>query len=106
MINTTIQVVKQENQKNNIQLQKREIKKQKIVCLDDPADDDLHKIYFIEFEGTKGKYDKIIATVFGATSCSCTYQTRNPYKSCNHMKLLDEILEQCPNKIQNASYTP
>ena len=74
-----------------------------ILCLDNPADDDLHKIYFIESEKVKGKYHRVIATAFGATSCSCTEQTENPYQHCKHMKILDEIMEHSTNRIQKTS---
>ena len=74
-----------------------QIEKQ-ILCLNYPTDDDLHKIYLIKSENRR-KYYQVIATVFGATSCSCIEQTKNPYKSCNHMKLLDQILENSPDKI-------
>lgn len=98
-----IQIIKQKNKKEIIQKQETT----KILSLDDPADDDLHKIYFVESdESIKGKYYRIIATAFGATSCSCIEQKRNPYQTCKHMKILDEILEQYPNKIQNVKYIP
>jgi hypothetical protein len=76
------------------------IQRKKILCMNNAADDDLHKIYFIESKYVKDKYYKVIATSFGATSCSCIDQTSNPYISCKHMKILDEILEESPHKIQ------
>ena len=95
----TIQIVKQ-NKKGPKILQRQETK---ILSLDDSADDDLHKIYFVESESIKGKYYKIIATAFGATSCSCIEQTKNLYQHCKHMKILDEIMEHSTNRIQKTS---
>ena len=40
-------------------------------------DDDLHRIYFIESNYVKDSYYRVIATAFGATSCSMYNQTRN-----------------------------
>jgi hypothetical protein len=88
------------------QLQKQEIKKQKIVYLDDSRDDSLHKIYFIESEHIKEKYYKVIATAFGSTSCSCDDQTKNPYQNCIHMKRLDQNLKDTPNDIQILNQIP
>jgi hypothetical protein len=97
-LNKTIQIAKQDKRKN-IQLQNQK----QIFYLDDPTDDDFHKIYFLESEYIKDKYHRIIATVFGATSCSCIEQRKNPYISCKHMKILEEILvEQSPDKIQKV----
>lgn len=90
-----VQVVKQRET-----IQKQETPK--ILCLDDPADDDLHKIYSVESESIKGKYYRVIASSFGANSCDCIDQTRNPYQSCKHMKVLDEMLEQSPESIQQV----
>ena len=36
----------------------------------------------------------MIVTAFGATSCSCEYQTKNPYQNCIHMKKLDKIFKK------------
>jgi hypothetical protein len=72
----------------------------KIFCLKNPSDDDLSNFYFIESQTFKGKYYRIVATAFGATSCSCVDQTKNSYQSCKHMKILDEILEKSPESIQ------
>lgn len=98
----TIQIVKQKNKEEIIRKQETT----KILCLDNPADDDLHKIYFIGSEDEKEKYFKVIGTAFGAASCSCIEQTKNPYSGCKHMKILDEILEQSSDKIKKVKTTP
>ena len=46
-------------------------RKTRILCLNDATDDDLHRIYFIESNYVKDSYYRVIATAFGATSCSC-----------------------------------
>ena len=96
-----IQVV---NTKKNRQLQQE--KQYQIVCLDHPSDDDLSKFYYIESQTVKGNWYKLVATAFGAVSCSCINQTRNPYKSCKHMKILDEIIEKSSKKIEKISKIP
>lgn len=85
-----------------MQLQKQE----QILCLDDTIDDDLHKIYFMESKNIRKKYYKVIATTFGATSCSCDDQTKNPYQSCRHMKRLDQNIKDTPNDIQTLNQIP
>ena len=104
----TVPITKQENKKRKEIFQKQEVIT--LLSLDDPADDDLHKIYFVESEKINGKFHKIIATVFGATSCSCIEQTKNPYQSCKHMEILDQILlsstEKQQEKIQKVEQIP
>jgi hypothetical protein len=77
-----------------------------IFCLNSPSDDDLYKIYYIESRNLRNKWYRVIATAFGATSCSCDDQTKNPYQSCNHMKRLDKILKDTPNDIQTLNQIP
>jgi hypothetical protein len=102
LLNKTIQIIKQNNnkEKKNIQFQKQK----QILCLDDSIDDDLHKIYFIKSneKSIKGKYYRVIATAFGSTSCSCIDQTKNPYQNCEHMKMLDKIIEESSYKIHKT----
>ena len=77
-----------------------------IFCLDSPSDDDLSKIYYIKSQNVKNKWYRVIATAFGATSCSCEFQTKNPYQSCNHMNRLDKILKDTPEYIQALNRLP
>lgn len=77
-----------------------------IFCLNSPSDDDLAKFYYIRSQNFKNKWYKVIATAFGATSCSCDDQTKNHYQSCIHMKRLDQILKGSPNDIQILSQIP
>jgi len=77
-----------------------------IICLNSPSDDDLYKIYYIKSQHLTNKWYKVIATAFGATSCSCDNQTENPYQSCNHMKRLDKMLEDFDHPIQNVKQLP
>lgn len=88
--------------KKNRQLQQQ----YQILCLDHPSDDDLSKFYYLESQTVKGKWYRLVATVFGAVSCSCMDQTRNPYKSCKHMRILDEILYKSSDKIQTIVQIP
>jgi hypothetical protein len=98
----TNQVLKcKKNQDQNLQLKSR-----RIVCLNDPVNDDLYKIYYVESKNLRNKWYRVIATIFGATSCSCEEQTKNPYQSCNHMKRLDKILKDTPKDIQILNQTP
>ena len=98
----TIQIIELNNIKENNTIQKV---KEKIFCLDDNIDDDLHKIYFVESKNRR-KYYQVIATAFGATSCSCIEQTKKPYQDCKHMKILDKILEYSSNQIQKVRHIP
>ena len=77
-----------------------------IFCLNSASDDDLYKIYYIESRNLRNKWYRVIATAFGATSCSCDNQTENPYQSCNHMKRLDKMLEDFDHPIQNVKQLP
>lgn len=76
-----------------------------IFCLNSPPDDDLYKIYYIKSQ-LKNKWFRVIATAFGATSCTCEDQTKNSYQNCNHMKKLDKILEYTSNDIQTLNFIP
>jgi len=76
-----------------------------IICLNSSSDDDLYKIYYIKSLHLTNKWYRVIATVFGSTSCSCDDQTKNPYQSCNHMKKFDKILET-PELIQTLNNIP
>ena len=82
------------------------LEQHRIVCLKNPSDDDLHKIYYIGIQDLKNKWYRVIATAFGSTSCSCNDQTKNPYRNCMHMKRLDKILKDNPTFIQTLSHIP
>ena len=71
--------------------------------MDHPSDDDLSKFYYLESQTVKGKWYRLVACAFGAVSCSCVDQTRNPYKNCKHMKFLDHILKRSSIRIQNVN---
>jgi hypothetical protein len=73
-----------------------------IFCLNSPSEDDLYKIYYIKSQHLTNKWYRVIAS-FGATSCSCYDQTKNPYQSCSHMKRLDKILKYSPEFIQTLN---
>lgn len=77
-----------------------------IFCFNSTSDDELAKVYYIRSQDCKNKWYRIIATSFGATSCSCDDQTTNPYQSCIHMKRLDKILKDTPKDIQTLNYIP
>ena len=77
-----------------------------IFCLNNPSDDDLYKIYYIESQNLRNKWYRVIATAFGAISCSCYDQTKNPYRGCSHMKRLDKILENTLDYIQTLNQIP
>jgi hypothetical protein len=96
----TNQIVKH---RNKIQYQNLQSKSKRIISLNDSVDDDLYKIYYIESQHLRNKWYRVIATAFGATSCSCEEQTKNPYQSCSHMKRLDNILKDTPNDIQTLN---
>ena len=92
--------------KKNRQLQQQELKQYKVLCLDHPSDDDLSKFYYMESQSVKGKCHRLVASTFGAVSCLCPDQKRNPYKNCKHMTILDEIIDMSPNKIQKITQIP
>ena len=77
-----------------------------IFCLKSPVDDDLYKIYYMESPTLRNKWHRVIATSFGATSCSCEFQTKNPYQSCSHMKRLDKIVKATPKDIRALNKIP
>ena len=85
---------------------RQEQKQYQILRLDHPSDDDLSKFYYLESQSVKGKWYRLVASAFGALSCSCQDQTRNPYKSCKHMRNLDEIIDKSPDKIQKTMKVP
>jgi hypothetical protein len=88
------------------QKKNRQQVKYQILYLDHPSDDDPSKFYYLESLTVKGKYYRLVATAFGALSCSCTAQVKNPYMSCKHMKILDEIIDKSTYKIQSISKIP
>lgn len=91
----------------NLQIDKKKQQiKNTILCLDNKIDDDLYKIYYIESQDLGNKWYRVIATAFGTTSCSCEYQTKNPYQSCIHMKRIDKIVKETPSDIQRLSHIP
>lgn len=95
-----IQIV--QTKKNKLQQQKQ----YQVLCLDHPSDDDSSKFYYLESETVKGKWYRLVASAFGTVSCSCLDQSRNPYKSCKHIRILDEIINRSPNKIQKITEIP
>ena len=92
--------------KKNRQLQQQELKQYKVLCLDHPSDDDLSKFYYMESQSVKETWYKLVASDFGAVSCSCLDQSRNPYKSCEHMRILDKIIDRSQNEIQIITKIP
>jgi hypothetical protein len=82
------------------------LEQQNIFCLNNPSDDDLYKIYYIKSQNLTNKWYRVIVTAFGATSCSCDDQTKNPYQNCSHMKKLDKIVKYNPNDIQILNRIP
>ena len=98
-------LTKQKYGKLQVNKQKPKIKN-RIICLNDKVDDDLYKIYYMESQHLTNKWYKVIVTAFGATSCSCDNQTKNPYQNCNHMKRLDKILKDTSTDIQTLNRVP
>jgi hypothetical protein len=82
------------------------LEQRSIFCLNNPADDDLYKIYYIKSQDLGNKWYRVIATAFGSTSCSCEDQVITPYQNCSHMERLDNILKDTPNDIQTLSHIP
>jgi hypothetical protein len=77
-----------------------------IFCLNRASDDDLYKIYYIKSQHLRNVWYRVIASAFGATSCSCEEQTKNPYQSCIHMKRLDKTLKSNPEHVQTLNHVP